>query len=331
MTDTIPQEMRAVCLKADGGLQVKMIPVPIPGAGQVLVKISAAPINPSDLARIKHLPEAEKSSFIAGIEGSGVVVAGGKGIIPALWKGKRVACSSAYTYSGTWAEYMVTPAMSCIPLPDEISDEQGAMLLVNPLTAVAFIQIARKKGHKAIINTAAASALGRMLEYLSDKAGLPLIQVVRRDDQAQKLLKSGAKYVLSSTATDFESSLKQMAGELNATLALDAIGGEMTRILLEAVPFGGNVMVYGNLSGEDPHSHHRALVSENKSISGFYLVNWLREQGILTTLKSISKARKLIRNHVTITISSKKPLEQVEPAIEGYLQAMTAGKILLIP
>jgi NADPH:quinone reductase-like Zn-dependent oxidoreductase len=331
MSDTIPKEMRAVCLKADGGLQVKTVPVPVPGAGQVLVKISAAPVNPSDMARIKHLPETEKSSFIAGIEGSGVVVASGKGLIPSLWKGKRVACSSAYSYSGTWAEYMVTPAMSCIPLPDEISDEQGSMLLVNPLTAVAFIEIAKKNGHEAIINTAAASALGRMLEYLSEKAGLPLIQIVRNEEQAKKLIKAGAKYVLNSNAPDFESTLKQRAGDLNATLALDAIGGEMTRILLDAVPFGGNVVVYGNLSGENPQSNHRALVGDNKSISGFYLVNWLKEQGILTTLNSIYKARKLIRNHVTITVREKKPLEEAEQAITQYLESMTSGKILLVP
>jgi NADPH:quinone reductase len=331
MTYTIPKEMRAICLTADGSLQVKTVPVPVPGKGQVLVKISAAPVNPSDLARIKHLPETEKGSFIAGIEGSGVVVANGKGIVPALWKGKRVACSSAYSYSGTWAEYMVTPAMSCIPLPDEISNEQGSMLLVNPLTAVAFIEIARKNGHKAIINTAAVSALGRMLEYLAGIAGLPLIQIVRNEDHAQKLVKAGAKYVLNSIASDFESTLKQKAGDLNATLALDAIGGEMTRILLDAIPFGGNVVVYGNLSGENPQSNHRALVADNKSVSGFYLVNWLKVQSILTTLNSIRKARKLIRNHVAITVRAKKPLEEVEMAIEEYLESMSSGKILLIP
>jgi NADPH:quinone reductase-like Zn-dependent oxidoreductase len=331
MSDTIPKEMRAVCLTADGSLHVKTVPVPVPEPGQVLVKISAAPVNPSDMARIKHLPETEKSSFIAGIEGSGVVVASGKGLIPALWKGKRVACSSAYSYSGTWAEYMIAPAMSCIPLPDEISDEQGSMLLVNPLTAVAFIEIAKKNGHKAIINTAAASALGRMLEYLAGRTALPLIQIVRNEDQAQKLVKAGAKIVLNSTSPDFESILRQKAGDLNATLALDAIGGEMTRILLDAVPFGGNVMVYGNLSGENPQSNHRALVSENKSISGFYLVNWLKSQGILTTLNSIQKARKLIRNHVKITVRARKPLEEVEQAIAQYLESMSAGKILMIP
>jgi D-arabinose 1-dehydrogenase-like Zn-dependent alcohol dehydrogenase len=105
----------------------------------------------------------------------------------------------------------------------------------------------------------------------------------------------------------------------------------MTRILLDAVPFGGNVVVYGNLSGENPQSNHRALVGDNKSISGFYLVNWLKEQGILTTLNSIYKARKLIRNHVTITVREKKPLEEAEQAITQYLESMTSGKILLVP
>jgi len=115
----IPETMTAVQVeKETGKLITGIVPVPKPAKGEVLIKIAAAPINPSDIARIKSTIENEESlSFVPGIEGSGRVVAAGNGLIPSLFMGKRVACSAAYSASGTYAEYMLTNATLCFPIP----------------------------------------------------------------------------------------------------------------------------------------------------------------------------------------------------------------------
>ena len=328
----IPKYMQCVGMnETDGKILIRKVPVPIPGKGEVLVKIAAAPVNPSDMARIKHLPVSERGSFISGVEGCGRVVARGSGLLPKLWMGKRVACSASNNTTGTWAEFVVAGAMSCIPLPDDVSDEQGSMLLVNPLTAVAFFSIIKKGGHKAVINTAAASALGRIIEYLGKENGVPLIHIVRSAAQAKALRARNAAYVLNQEEQGFQEELAALASRLHATLALDAVGGDLTGKLLKAVPMGGTVMVYGNLSGDDPVTDHRSLVADNKRIEGFYLVNWLREQGLMTKLQSVLTARKLLKHHITIPVQARFPLSQAQEGIDAYLSDMTAGKVLLVP
>ena len=112
-----PETMQAVFLEKPGGpLVVKEVKIPYPGPGEVLIKMSAAPVNPSDLAAIKNAhSKYDLATFIPGLEGSGRVVAAGKGLLPHLWLGKRVACSAEYNTSGTWAEYIVTSAVKMFP------------------------------------------------------------------------------------------------------------------------------------------------------------------------------------------------------------------------
>ena len=191
----IPEKMQAVHLEKQGEpLVVRTVPVTCPKQGEVLVKMAAAPVNPSDLAQIKSIStEQDLISFIPGIEGSGSVVAAGKGLLPRLWLGKRVACSATGPKSGTWAEYMVTSASYCFPIPKTISDEQGSMLLVNPMTAVAFFDMIIHDRHKAIVNSAAAGALGSMVRFLAKKYNISAINVVRNKQQAEMLRIEGAK------------------------------------------------------------------------------------------------------------------------------------------
>ena len=333
MTTTIPEAMLAVCLnESDGQLLVRSVPVPKPGKGEVLVKIAAAPVNPSDLTRIKNLPGPEdRRSFIAGIEGSGTVIAHGEGLLPHIWMGRRVACSSTHNSSGTWAEYMVTSAMSCIPLPGAVSFEQGSMMLINPLTAIAFYHIIRRNRHKAIVSTAAASSLGRFIDLLAKQYHIPVIHIVRNQSQLIDLKSRGAAYILNSSSENFTETLCALAAKMNATLVLDAVGGNFTRKLLLAIPFAGSLIIYGNLSGEQPEIDHRSLVTDNKKIAGFYLVNWLREQNMLTTISCILKARKMIRDNISIPVQAKFPIDKVQQAVDTYLGNMTSGKVLLVP
>ena len=184
--NSIPSTMHAVQLdEPNGKLTLREVPTPHPQAGQVLVRIAASPINPSDLGSLSGLSYSGRRQFpfTPGLEGSGTVVEAGDGLFPRLLKGRRVACSALLTGDGIWAEYMVTSAQQCIPLNKGVSFEKGSMLLVNPLSALAILEIAQRGKHRAIVSTAAASALGGMILRLAKRRGLPVIHVVRRQAQ----------------------------------------------------------------------------------------------------------------------------------------------------
>lgn len=322
--------MQAVVIEENGNLTVGQVPVPKPGDGQVLLKIGAAPINPSDLGFLQGSYGFPKSApIIPGLEGSGTVIAVGSGLLPKLWLGKRVACAGRL--GGTWAEYMVTSAATCFPIPKRISLEQGAMSFVNPLTVIALFDIAKKERHKAIISTASSSAVGRMILRLGLKEGIPVINIVRREEQAALLFSLGAKYVLVNSDLDFLERIQQTANELNATLILDAVAGDMTQQLLNVAPFGSHAVVYGFLSGEKTTIDARLFVKEDKSASGFFLVNWMAKKKTIDLVRNMRKATRLLDSELATSVQQRFPLSGVNSAIELYKNNMTAGKVLLVP
>jgi len=319
-------------LKSGGPLIVKEVPVPEPGPSEVLVKIAAAPVNPSDIARNKNVQAEELSSFIPGLEGSGTVVAAGKGLLPRLWLGKRVACSATYGTSGTWAEYMITKAGNCFPLSTKIDDEQGSMSLVNPLTAIGFIEIARQNRHKAIINNAAASAVGRMVELLGEKHHIQVINIVRSQKHVESLKKTGSGHVLDSTSPSFADELGTLAKELQATVLFDSVCSWQLEKMIEVLPAGSSVIIYGNLSGaEQIMINPRSLIDNNINISGFYLGHRSKENGTLKNMMNLLEVRGLMEKNLKIKIRERYPLNMAQEAVDAYLNDMTAGKVLLIP
>ena len=178
------------------------------------------------------------------------------------------------------------------------------MLLVNPMTAAAFFDIIKHDKHKAIVNSAAAGALGGMIRFLGSKHNISVINVVRNEAQAKMLRDEGAKYVLNNTAEGFIDQLTSLTHELRATLALDPIGGSFTQVLLDALPYGGTVIIYGNLSGSEQETSLRPLVIDNKKIQGFYLVNWMKDNGLIKTIRNLNRVRQLLKNEIKITVQT---------------------------
>ena len=331
---TIPRTMNAVFLEEPGGnLVVRQVATPVPGPSEVLVKISASPVNPSDLARLRnaHL-DHDLATFIPGIEGSGVVIAAGKGLLPHLWLGNRVACSSHYPTSGTWAEYMVTLAGSCFPLGRNVTDEQGSMSLVNPLTALAFLGIVKEGGHKALINNAAASALGRMIELLGKKSGIPVINLVRSSKQLESLKSMGSVYVLNTSDPAFQEEFSDLCKRLQATILFDSICGSDLVSMTDALPAGSSVIIYGNLTGaETILVNPMNLIIRDIRISGFFLGNKSKENGLIKNMISLIKVGRLMSSDLKIKIRDRFPLADAQIAVDTYLADMSAGKILLVP
>ena len=239
-------------IRKSGELEISLVSVPTrePSADEVVVRIEASPINPSDLALLvgaadmatakasgskdapvisAQVPEAAMKgmagrldeSMPVGNEGAGVVVKTGSSDAAKALMGKTVALIGGAMY----AQYRTVPAKDCLVLPAGTTSAEGASCFVNPLTALGMVETMRREGHKALVHTAAASNLGQMLNKICLKDGIGLVNIVRSPQQADILRKIGAKHICNSTAPAFMDDLTNALVETGATLAFDAIGG----------------------------------------------------------------------------------------------------------
>lgn len=331
----IPEQMTAVVLDSYSGpeaLRVEQRPVPEPGKNEVLVKVAASPINPSDLAFLEgHYGFKKPTPVVPGLEGSGSVVAVGGGLMGRYLHGKRVACVSQRDGGGVWAEYMVTTANYALPLDKSVSLEQGAMSVVNPLTAIALLDIAKEGGHKTIVLTAAASALGQMVNRLGRDEGIRIINVVRRDAQVELLKEQGATLVLNSNEADFGRRLRDLCHQHECRLAYDAVAGTLTLQLLAAMPRHSRVTVFGALSYEAVQANPGQLIFQDKVVDGFWLTTWVARKNFVKLLLMWRRAQKLLTVELRSKIRSRYPLREVQKAIQEYDEKMTGGKVLLKP
>ncbi len=248
MTDTM-LAMRSTATD-DGQLTLNLVevPVPQPGDDEVLIRVEAAPINPSDLGMMFGVADVSTAqatldgrgvemripdglmramsarlgqSLPVGNEGAGVVVATGSNADAKALDGRTVATLSGAMY----APYVVAKAAQCLPLPEGVSPEEGASCFVNPLTALGMVETMRLEQHSALIHTAAASNLGQMLNRICLADDVPLINIVRREGQAALLRDQGARHVVNSSDDGFFTDLVDAIDVTGATLAFDAIGG----------------------------------------------------------------------------------------------------------
>ena len=231
-----------------GQLQLSLVPVPAgtPGDDEVVVRVGAAPINPSDLglllgaadpATLKSdggmvtaaIPEAFMKAMAArldqslpvGNEGAGTVVAAGASPAAQALLGRMVAVFGGAMY----AQFRTAKVAECLPLPAGTTAAEGASCFVNPLTALGMVETMRLEGHTALVHTAAASNLGQMLNRICLADGVPLVCIVRNEAQAALLRGQGATHVVDSSTADFRSALETALVETGATIAFDAIGG----------------------------------------------------------------------------------------------------------
>ena len=250
----IPATMRQLrsLVTPDGELRLSVdtVDTPRPGPREVLVRVEAAPVNPSDLALVLAMSDisaavasgsADEPTVTAsiadpvmqalaarvgtavrvGTEGAGVVVAAGESLEAQALLGRTVAFLGGATYG----EYCLAAPRMCLPLPDGADPVDGASSFVNPLTALGMVETMRREGHTGLAHTAAASNLGQMLNRICLADGVPLVNIVRRPVQAALLREQGAVHVCDSSEGTFEADLVAALQKTGATLAFDAIGG----------------------------------------------------------------------------------------------------------
>jgi NADPH:quinone reductase-like Zn-dependent oxidoreductase len=239
-------------IKKSGELEISLasVPVPEPGPDEVVVRVEASPINPSDLGLLvgaadmstakasgtkdapvitAKVPDAAMramagrldESMPVGNEGAGVVIKTGSSDAAKALMGKTVAMIGGAMY----AQYRTMRAKDCLLLPDGTTPAEGASCFVNPLTSLGMVETMRREGHTALVHTAAASNLGQMLNKICIKDGVGLVNIVRSQEQADILRKIGAKHIVDSSAPTFMDDLTKALVETGATIAFDAIGG----------------------------------------------------------------------------------------------------------
>jgi NADPH:quinone reductase-like Zn-dependent oxidoreductase len=357
-------------LGQDGRLTVQIAEDEVrdPSGHEVLVRVEAAPINPSDLgllfgaadlaaaeyARgrlVAPMPEGGQRAWasrigramIVGNEGAGTVVAAGEAPEAQALMGKRVACVAG----GMYAQYRLVDARACLTLPDSVTAEQGAAAFVNPLTALGFVETMKRDRHKAMVHTAAASNLGQMLVRICQEDGIPLVNVVRSPAQVALLKGLGAEWVVDTSADSFKDDLTAALEATGATVAFDAIGGgklagQILAAMEQVASAGAAYSRYGSDVWKQVYSYGMldtgpTIISRtfgfSWGISGWLLTPFLAKIGPAQA----EKLRQRVRDGLTTTFASrykaKVGLEEMltrEAALD-YNAKRTGEKYLVVP
>lgn len=358
---------------SDGQLRLSLEPVTLddPGPDEVVVRVEATPINPSDLAlllgpadistirsegtperpvlvadipqhRLKMIRTRLDQSLPVGNEGAGTVIKAGSNVQHYL--GKKVGMLGG----GMYTQLRKLPARDCIILPDDATAADGASMFVNPLTSLAFTETMKAEGHKAIVHTAAASNLGQMLNKICLKDGIPLVNIVRSEAQAEILRKIGAKYIVDSSSPNFQAELTDAIAETGATLAFDAIGGgKLASQILQAMEAAANrnvttynrygtnvfkqVYIYGGLD-TGPTVLNRGY-GFAWSVSGWLLTPFLQKAGpeVAERMRQrvVRELKTTFASHYTATISLADMLKP--EIVRAYERKKTGEKYLVNP
>jgi len=375
MTDQESLELRSL-VKQDGVLELSIarVTVPSPKDSEVIVRIEATPINPSDLGLLLSAgdmsqakvsgkgsqtvvtapvaPVAMRALFArvgksmpVGLEGAGVVISAGASPEAQALLGKTVS-----TYVGAmYGQLRKVRVADCLVLPAGIKPEEAASAFVNPLTALGMVETARREGHKGLVHTAAASNLGQMLNRICQADGVPLVNIVRSEEQVQILKGQGAKHIVNSAQASFRDDLVSALKATGATLAFDAIGGGKLagQILnaMEAVAMGSSADTY-NMYGSSVHKQVYVYGTLDLgpielprgsgmvwSVGGWLLFHFLTKVGpeVEARLKArvASEIRTTFASHYTRTISL---VEALDPGvIAAYGRRATGEKFLINP
>lgn len=357
----------------DGNLTLSLEPVTLaaPGPDEVIVRVEAAPLNPSDLglllgpadmatlkaggtadhptltaaipsARMPAMKPRLDQSMAVGNEGAGTVVLAGENVAGLL--GKKVGMLGGAMY----AQYRKIAARDCIVLPEGATAADGASMFVNPLTALSMVETLRMEGHKALVHTAAASNLGQMLNRICIADGVSLVNIVRSEAQAQILRDIGARYIVDSSAPDFREKLTDAIAETGATLAFDAIGGgKIVNTILHAMEAAANrtataysrygsstwkqVYVYGMLD-TSPMELDRGY-GLAWGVSGFLVTPFLMKLGLEGTLRLRARvAAELTTTFASHYTNTISLAEALDPkVVEAYAKKATGEKYLIDP
>ena len=332
-------------------------PVPEPGAGQIRVRMQLSPINPSDLNFVHgtyhsalqriiwnqgqnqgkpvfYSPALDnpcpQPPYALGGEGMGTVDAVGPGLLAKRLKHKRVAVAGGPP-NGCWQETIVVDAKKAVTLPDRISDEQGAMFFVNPLTAYVMTREVLKIPRGGwLLLTAAGSALGKSVVRLGQHYGFKTVCVVRSGSNSEELRRLGADAVVDTSQQNPVEEVFRITRGKGVGHAIDCVGGELTAEVVRCLDLGGKLVLYGTLGNSPLQLPVRDLMMPVAQISGFILPNWMLQQSPLTLLRVLHTVKRLtLKGVFTSRVSATFPLSEVADALAAATRPGRTGKVML--
>ena len=340
-----------------GEIALSDVPVPEPGPGEVRVRMLLSPINPSDLnfvhgtyhaalqrivwnqnrkpdAPVFYDPAASnpcpEPPYALGGEGMGVVDATGSGFLAWRLRGKRVAIAGGPP-NGTWQEYTVVSAKRAVALPDSISNEQGSMFFVNPVTAYVLTrEVLRVPRGGWLLVTAAGSALGKSVIRLGKHYGFKTLCVVRSGAASNELRTLGAAAVVETDNQDLPAEVQRITQGKGVGHAMDCVGGDLTAQVVRCLGLDGKLVLYGTLANSPTQLHIRDLMMPVAHISGFLLPNWMMQQAPLKLLGILREVKKLtIQGLFATEVTDTFTLDQVAEAVAASLKPGRTGKVML--
>jgi NADPH:quinone reductase-like Zn-dependent oxidoreductase len=349
--------MRALLLERYGEpedvLRLVDMPAPEPGPGEVRVRMRLSPVNPSDFNTIRggYRRALERAIWnrgaqqlcfdpgrtrplaplpvSPGADGMGVVEAAGSGWYARRLVGRRVVVMGAP--SGNWREQVVLPAMQALPVPAGVSDEQAAMFLVNPMTAWAMVNDALRVPRGAwLLQSGAASQLGRMVIRLGRRQGFRTINLVRRAGAVRELQAIGADVVIDTSSEDPVARVAEVTANAGVGHALDCIGGDTMATMLRCLGPRGHLLCYGTLGGETLSLSVRDLMTAVARIEGFLLPQWIAAQGTLARLRAMRRVGRLIADGTLASeVGTIYPMGDFAAALRASVASARGGKVLL--
>ncbi|MBN1340179.1 MAG: zinc-binding dehydrogenase [Bacteroidales bacterium] len=310
------------------GMEERAVRVPAPD--EVVIRVSASPVNPSDIAFLRGGYNVFKPlPAVPGFEGAGIVVDTGNNV--RHWRGKMVSFFTRDDNDGAWSEYVVTSKTNCFLIKENVPANQAACFSVNPFTAYGLFQMAVESGAGIIVQNAAGGQVAGFIRYFAKESGLEVINIVRKKEQKDDLNRAG-HITINSVDDDYLQKLSEITAG-RKVFVIDAVGGEATGRLINTMPPGSTLALYGGLSGGniggiDPIE----VIFRDKRFIGFNLNLW-RTSVPVDRLEQVSEQlQKIIAGgKCTTRIQGTYPLSEIVPAIRAYIRNMSAGKALLIP
>ncbi len=295
----------------------------------------AAPVNPSDLMFVRgQYTVAAQCPATPGFEGVGIVEESGGGLRGRLFRGRRVVVLNRR--GGNWAEYAVVPADQVIPVSRSLSLEQAATFFVNPATAwVMTREVLQVPRGAWLLQTAAGSALGRMIIRLGRHCGFRTLNVIRREAQAAGLRELGADHVevfdgSESGAERFRRQVAEVVGSSGLAYAVDAVGGGTGSAVIQSLGAGGRLLAFGTLSGQPLQFSPRTLMTAGSQVQGFWLGNFMLQQGLLFKLGLVRRLTHLIQSGVLSSeVATSYRLDLIKEAVRSAEDSSHTGKTLL--
>ena len=292
---------------------------------EVLIRVTARNINPSDIMFVRGMygitPKLPSS---AGFEACGVVEKSDEsGKVPV---GTRVM----FTAIGTWKEYVCIPAALVIPVPTQMPDSVACQAFVNPMTAYGMIEDAELEAGQWLLLTAGASAFGKFAIQMAKAKGIRVAATVRHEYQKQLLLDLGAELVIN-TATEKLAKVIFEKTEVGVDVVFDAVGGELGVKALSCLKQKGRMMVFGALALENLSINSGLLIFKNLRIEGFWLSSWIESLSAEQRMKAFQRVFGfLMQDESKVDVAATYPLAEFKAALDAYEKAGRNGKILLV-